>query len=53
MDDDRLVIDHSGWKIAGDLVFRDGSGGRYMERGEFREFWHIKTVAIVGDLGTK
>jgi len=26
VDGDRLVIGHSGWKIASDLVFRDGYG---------------------------
>lgn len=31
IDGDRLVIDQGGWKIARDLVFRDGSGGRDME----------------------
>ena len=31
VDSDRLFIDHGGWKIARDLVFSDGSEGRYME----------------------
>ena len=31
VDGDRLVIEHGGWKIARDLAFRDGSGGRHME----------------------
>ena len=31
VDDDRLVIGHGGWKIARDLVFKDGSVGRHIE----------------------
>ena len=40
VDGDRLVIGHGGWKIASDLAFKDGSGGRHMERGELGEYWH-------------
>ena len=31
VDSDRLVIGNGGWKIARDLVFRDGSEGRHVE----------------------
>ena len=41
VDDDRLVIGDGGWKIARDLVYRDGSG---MERGELGQFWHGNCV---------
>lgn len=40
VDSDRLVIGHDGRKIARDLVCRDGSEGRHMERGELGKFWH-------------
>ena len=29
--DSDLVIGHGGWKVARDLVFRNGSDGRHME----------------------
>ena len=51
VDSDWLDIGNGSGKIDRDLVFRDGFGGRHMERGELWEFWHNNFKGISNAAG--